>query len=436
MNNHNPALESIQFQKTDLFVGITNCIKDIRTLGNKTSNSAFYGSSQVAELSAVIKKYTGIIFDFEDSNFGPAVYLPRLKQHIFDNEKDLREQQEWISEFDLNYDIRRVMKALEKDVLDGTVDLRNSKVTGVFSSIKCKMFLPRNYISNARYLDEELAAVILHEIGHVFTGFEYLSRSTSTNQALSIMLRAMDKTVNFEDRKIVFAKAKDKLKLDDDAYKLVENQKDPQLVTMVVMNEAIQKSKSELGQSVYDLVSCEYLADQFAARHGAGKYLVTALDKMIGAGDGTGSSAYFHVLFAGMVSLNVLLITAIAIVPAIISFFVIMLGFSISRSHEEVSFIYDNTYTRYSRIKQQMMQRLKSSDITSDEKKVIIQYIEEIDPVIKKHITENNVKLRNKLAFFFSSKHKRDFEYMSLQKDLELIGNNDLYLMSEKLKLI
>jgi hypothetical protein len=37
---------------------------------------------------------------------------------------------------------------------------------------------------------------------------------------------------------------------------------------------------------------------------------------------------------------------------------------------------------------------------------------------------------------FFSSEHKRDFEYMKLQKDLELIGNNDLYVMSEKLKLI
>lgn len=436
MSNHNPALESIQFQKTDLFVGIANCIKDIRKLSGAMSNPAFYSSAQVAELGAVIKKYTGIVFEFEDSNFGPAVYVPRLKQHIFDDDKELSEFQLFISEFDLNYDIRRAMKALDKDVLDGTVDLRNSKVTGVFSDIKCKMFLPRNYIGNMKYADEELAAVILHELGHVFTGFEYLSRSASTNQALSIMLRVMDKTVNFEDRKIIFGKAKDKLKLDDDAYKLIEDQKDPQLVTMVVMNEAIQKSKSELGQSVYDVVSCEYLADQFAARHGAGKYLVTALDKIIGAGDGTGSNTYFNMFFAAVLSLNVLFIGAMAVAPVIISFFVIMLGFSIARSHTEVSFIYDNTYTRYSRIKQQMVQRLKSTDITSDEKKVIVQYIEEIDPIIKKHITENNVKLRNKLAFFFSSKHKRDFEYMSLQKDLELIGNNDLYLMSEKLKLI
>ncbi len=37
---------------------------------------------------------------------------------------------------------------------------------------------------------------------------------------------------------------------------------------------------------------------------------------------------------------------------------------------------------------------------------------------------------------FFSSEHKRDFEYMRLQKDLELLGNSDLFVMSEKLKLV
>jgi hypothetical protein len=91
---------------------------------------------------------------------------------------------------------------------------------------------------------------------------------------------------------------------------------------------------------------------------------------------------------------------------------------------------------RYSRVKHQMVQQLKDPNTDPEEKKVLVTYIDEIDPIIKKNLSDTNVKLRNKIAMFFSSEHKRDFEYMKLQKDLELIGNNDLYVMSEKLKLI
>ena len=443
MSNHNPALESIQFQKTDLFVGITNCIKDIRKMKPDVPGKIYYGSAQVNQLSAVIKKYTGILFDFEDSARGPGVYVPRLDQTIFDDSVMLEMRQIENSYFDINYDLKRILAVLDKDILDGTVDLKNAKVTGVFSNIKCKMFLPRSHLYWGKFSDEELAATILHEIGHVFISFEYLTRCSTNNQSLAIMLRMMDKSVNFEDRKIIFSKVKDKLKIDDSSYKLIEKENDPKIVTTVVVNDAIRRSKSELGASVYDMTSCEYLADQFATRHGAGKYIVTFLDKLGPLNDKMGVVDYFSTIYVKVIMLSIAVLPVAGFTLAsfvglfsFITFLYTSIGLSSINSQKEVFSDYDNDYMRFSRIKHQMIQRLKDTSISIDEKKILLNHIQEIDPIIKKNISDTNVKLRNRIAMFFNSQHKRDFEYMSLQKDLELIGNNDLYLMSEKLKLI
>lgn len=441
MTQLHPSLESIQFQKTDLFEGVTLCIKNIRKTNPRVAEKLYYQSPEFKELTAVIKKYTGIPFDFEDSNGGIAVYVPRLDQTIFDQDATI-EIKHNNGSFDLNYDIKRLLGAMGKDIIHGTVDLKNSRVTGAFAEIKCKMFLPRSYLYWRAASDEELAATVLHELGHVFTTYEYLSRVSSTNQALAIMLRVMDQSTSYDDQRVIFSKAKEKLKLDDQSYKLIEKETDPKKVTMVVISNALKRSKSELGKSVFDLTSCEYLADQFATRHGAGKYLITFMDKSGPYDNTVGVMDYFGLFWGRMLGLSLLFSLPVATVGAVVGSFALVaflwttIGLSGVNSWRDVNDDYGDDYTRFSRIKHQMVQRLKDPNTSADEKQMIVTHIDEIDPIIKKNLSDANVKLRNKIAMFFSSEHKRDFEYMKLQKDLELIGNNDLYVMSEKLKLI
>lgn len=442
---YNVSLESIQFQSTDLFKGIVTCIKDIRKLNPRLNEKVYYGSKEVKDLSAVIKKYTGLTFVFEDTEHGPGVYTPRLDQTIFDNSAILEMRASMNSGFDLNYDLKRMLSSLGKDLIKGTVSLKDSKVTGDLAEIECKMFLPRNYIYWPKALDEELAAIVLHEIGHVFTHFEYLTRSTKTNQSLALMLRLSDKTDSYTDKKLLLGKIKEKMNLDNETVSMLETETDKTNITTIFLQQSIKASKSELGKSIYDNTACEYLADQFATRHGAGKYLVTITDKISGLGSSEKLSAidYFGSTSARLVAIctGSLLLFGLpaAIAASAVSLLILMqmtIGFSTKYSQLEVQDNYDNDYMRFSRVKHQMVQRLKDEGISPDERKMIIEYIEEVDPIIKKNLSDENVKLRNKIAMFFSSEHKRDFEYMRLQKDLELLGNSDLFVMSEKLKLV
>ena len=431
----NAALESIQFQKTDLFNGITQCISKTRDKG-AVNDKDFYSGDLIKELSDVIFKYTGFNFKFEDCDFGPATYLPRLNQHIFDDAETLELFKEYIEDYDLHKDATKVLKALDVDMMEGGVSLKNSKVTGFFTKLECTMFLPRDYLLDTTFTNEELSAIVLHELGHVFTTCEYLDRSVKTNQALSVMLKVMDKSSNYEEKKVIFTKAKEKISLDDDAFKTIIDSKDKNLVTLVVLNQQVEACKSELGASVYDVTSCEYLADQFAARHGAGRHLVTSLDKLFSRGMPVSSPIYMSmaVMSAGVVA-TMLLVGGVAGLVASIPVVLLLTVTGIdTASKMDVGYISDNEFTRLSRIKHQMVQRLKDTSISKEEKKVIVNYLEEVEPIIKKYAGQNDVKLRNRIAFFFSKKHKYDFEFMRLQKDLEEMGNSDLFIMSEKLK--
>lgn len=438
MNKH-AALESIQFQKSDLFNEITLCIKHMRNLRNITREGILEGL-EVDQLKSVIAKRTGLNYTFVDNGHSFTAYTRALNKHIFDEKSNIKKYNEIIEDIDYHFNVRKIMKAMSTPIIEGTVSLKDSKVTGFFSNLDCYMSIPRFVLNDKSYSDEELAAFVLHEIGHTFTSFEYLSRNVTTNQALSLMLRTMDKTTSYEDRKIVFSHAiqAEKIKLDQDAQKLLEGDLSPEAVTLIVINQQMEACRSELGESVYDVVSCEYLADQFAARHGAGKYLINGIDKMVTRG----SAENYSGLYFGLMLKSMLITASLAAVGAPLSGLIVgvislLSGTSLGAylvSKYETEHFNDDNETRIKRIKHQMVERLKDPKCPAEEKKFILNYLEEVEPIVKKYEGESSPKLRNRIAFFFSKKHKYDFEFKALQKDLEEMGNSNLFIMSEKLK--
>lgn len=438
MMHKNTALESIQFQKTDLFNEITLCMKSMRNIRHNGRPGVLEGM-EVDQLAQVIFNRTGLSYAFIDNGYGFTAYTPILHNHIFDAKVVLNGKSVDVQDIDHHFTVRKAMKALNVSFLEGTVSLKNSKVTGFFSRIKCCMSIPVAMLHDKSYMDEELAALVLHEIGHSFTTFEYLSRSVSTNQALSLMQRVMDSSISYEDRKIVFAHAvqAERIKLDQDAQKLILGDITPEALTLIVINQQIEACRSELGASVYDVVSCEYLADQFAARHGAGRYLITVLDKWTTRGGSNVSGVFLQASMSTMLAAASTIITGLPVVGLAIGVMTMLLASGSSAYKEskyETEFIYDNDETRINRVKYQMVERLKDTKCPAEEKKFILSYLEEVEPIVKKYQGQSSPKLRNRIAFFFSKKHKYDFEFMGLQKDLESLGNSNLFVMSEKLK--
>lgn len=156
----------------------------------------------------------------------------------------------------------------------GTVDLRTGKVSGVFADTKpSKVSIGLELIKRPMWTDQELAAVILHEIGHLFTYYYTLSKQHRTNYIMDQLIRYgdMERSVQIE-----FITQVNKVTgLDAN----VDNPNISELMVQVPVY-GVKEIQREIGTKYLDNQMTEIIADQYAVRFGAGVHLTLALDKL------------------------------------------------------------------------------------------------------------------------------------------------------------
>jgi hypothetical protein len=410
--------ESIDFQDGNFFKELTEAVHALRGFGKELKQTIYFNSVEVGNLSKVIKKHTNLNIEFNEG--GPAIYLPTVSNnHIFQTESD----KEYLSAvgYDVTKDIKTLLNIMEKKVLKGEVNLKNSTVSGIYEKMTFNMLMPREmFYSDKQFTNEEVAAIILHETGHAFTTLEFLSRTVTTNQVLSCMTRVMDKTTPNNIRVTVFSKGAELLKMSKEQQENLLNAKSSKEVTCIVIDSEIARSVSELGYSAYDVNSCEQLADQFATRHRAGKYLVTALDKLL-------TTPTVLVCIVSVITL----LEIILIIIATYGLFLLILPFLAA---DKSSLIYDSDKARFIRIKLQNVENLKKKDLPLEVKKQIIDDNFTIDKVIA--LYNENLKFLEIVAYYVRPSYRNAHKVEILQKELERLGSSDLFTASAKLSTI
>lgn len=318
----------------------------------------------------------------------------------------------------------------------GGVNINTAQLSGLFSELPFTISLPieqlkHGDISKAYLLTpEEMAAVILHEVGHFFTYCEAFFRTVSTNLALSGMSKDLDGASNAAEREIVIARCVADLKLQDVNVKALAATGNKAIVETAIVVETVEKTRSELGvDNVYDTVSAEFLADQFATRMGGGRHIVTGLDKlhrMFGSGETSYSSTPEFVL-RELFGILFLFIPPINFVTIPLTILTILLG----GGDEEDEGMYDIAPKRYGRIKADLVNRLKNRKIGDEERKRILADIEEIDkriaPLTKK------IGVTDFIATYLIPVYRRRRKSRELQQELEAIATNPLFIRSAEL---
>lgn len=430
------ATESIDFQDGSLFAKLTGVIDAIKEDDDlqRVDNRTFYESRKVNAIPELFKAEMGLNFSINvtDDAFGPSIISPLLdKNHVFWSEArrfDI-DSHGMMNNYSGQSDVDEVMKLLNTKFVKGTVDLKRAKVTGVFEQMKFSLFIPRSHFKKrVIFTSQEVAAVIMHEIGHMFTYMEFLTRMVTTNQALAGIVRSIDKTFPADKREIAFIKASELLEMDNNQREALMGAKSQKELCCIVLDGAIQKSISELGVSLYDVNSCEYLADQFASRMGAGRYIVSYLDKLYRDYGIVPNGA--ETLFVSIAKTIVTIIAVLMFSAFTAGFPLILIALMIASEDKQFN-IYDNDKARFTRIKQQNIERLKDQTLSKGEKTALIEDNEAIDKIAKVYVDELN--FIQKAAYYLRPSYRKAHKFELLQKDLEALANNDLFHMSAKL---
>lgn len=439
------TLEMISQQSTDFFEALTKAVEGIRANDQlyKLGVKKFLVCPEVMEIAKDIHKFTNLNVSFKNGNqvgFATDVILIDANHIFFDQDLiKLYRDNGWSK--NLHEDIDKVLNQLKAKSVTGGVSLKDARVYGAYAQIPVKIYLPVDDMQNASYLTaSEVAAVILHEVGHSFNMLELAGRTATTNQVLSALSKVLDGSISQADRVTIYSKAAKTLELDDELTEQLKKSDTPYLLTTVLFDATLRKCKSELGASVYDTNSCEWLADQFAVRCGAGKDLVTGLDKVLtkyrqNKEGYEWMNRWQTVIFAffGVTSLLIFTLTPLGIFYGTYGILVLWLLLSMQTKKND---IYDKPLSRINRIRRECVDRLKDPELDDDQRRETLQTIEGIDKVISSDNLPDTLLVCEKLAYFLKPTYRAAHKYELLQKELEALASNDLFIKAAQFKTV
>jgi hypothetical protein len=280
------------------------------------------------------------------------------------------------------------------------------------------------FFNSEDYTAEECAAVILHEVGHYFSYVEFLTSSIVTNFVLSQLADGLSRATNPKERESYIIAAKDALgnspAINPEALSQAH---DPNAVQVVLVKDYIETKRMEFGQDIFNNATWEAMADQYAARQGAGRALLSALDK-------TTRRYGADIALRGKVGFY--FIEVLKVIFTLSGYFTII-GLIMILS-DSANTTYARLPVRYERIRAELVDRLKNRKIGKAETAGITEDIEVVDRILKT-VSDQRQWFSYVAALIFSTKREY-YKVEAVSRELEKLGANDFFVHAAKLQLM
>lgn len=363
-------------------------------------------------LNAIVRKHTGLNINFviEPECYEACVYVPQVNR---DNPIIQQIRRQWME----NVDATELMK--NKDFIAGTVNLKTGKVSGDFCNLDVNIHIGELFLcKSSNYTVEEITAIILHEIGHVFVYLEMLARTTRTNYILMEGTIRLLATQNKEQRILLLAEIENEFGekiINRDKYAEKLQRTESYQTTIIYL--AVQQSKTQLNINCYDSRSFEQMADNFAIRLGYGRPLASGLDKLHRSGN---DKAYLNPAINTVWMLIKFMMFILLLVGGNI-----MMAMAILAMGNPLSVTYDPIALRIDKIRQQYNDALKDKSLTASRKQKIIDDFKAVDLILDKMNDNPGVYefiWRNLFPW-----GRTQQSLIVIQQQLEAMYNNDLY---------
>lgn len=417
------SLESVSYAGKDLFTKLAEMVHFLRLDGTYSTNAI-----KQTLFNDIVKRHTGLNVTLSIMNFGDTINafasLPDLnRNHVF---------YKLYGGMSLSGSEGTRLIEMQANRGKATVNLANSTVGGLYSEIPLDICVFLGLFRNKSFSDNEIASIILHELGHHFTYFQYINTVGFGGLITTIAAKEIVGASTKEERKDKILLAEKIMGLD----KVVDIKDDTDLnvsgVQVVLFSNYLAKMYSATGTVQYDQRNCEQLADQFATKHGAGRDLVTAMDKMDRFYDHTSKRSTFAFIAVETCKLLMYILTLASI--TFIPIGLIALIIAQPSGYKD----YDDPKARAVFIRRQLIASIKDVKATKGlDQKILDGLIEDLEVV--DGVIENMNDYRTLVQLFWSSvpgpgKSLRQQEEAA--KQLESLLYNDLEYQATRFQLL
>lgn len=433
------SLETIDYQHKDSFpIALERIIDDLYDglTSNKYSNTEQLIKKHPAAklISPLIKDRFNMDVELTDNLYvlAPAAVIPFFGDYYRHDVK----QQGFLDLFKFNG--LGMVESIEKIVKDrkatlkkihgktGFVNTKLARVGGYLAEVRHYLIVDFKWLQETGITSKEAVAIILHEIGHAFDGLEEHYRLETTNRAILDILT--DLNDNKPDAAIY--RFKKTFNRADFENAQLSGEKERQDFCGELAREYIGTVQSQLQSGKYDSTNFENMADAFATRFGMGKYLVSALHKLMSThGYVREDSLTTRVIYY---TIDVMFIMAMFLVFPTYGVIVYLVCIAYLTNTSNADMTYDEPIERYQRIRNTVVNALKKVDLPKDIVKDLLEQLDYIETTIK-----NSVHLKGVATVvgdIVFSDARRDKYYIDLQRRIEDSLNNSLFVKSAQLR--
>lgn len=441
------SLEQIYFQNNDPFKGdiikLVNSIfsaMDSKVVKNNTDiikNSTFG-----KDLVKLIKDRFNLSMELDDSlsNLLPAAIIPFSSDYLLSTKGVNRFSSSFFSELFASNNILGRLRTIEKERSDiykrinnrkGFIDFKNARVGGYLADVKHYLIINFYTLRGDGLTAEEVAAVIVHEIGHAFDGMSVHYKMHTSNSAIMDTLNQLNDN---KTEKAIYTFKRTFGPKDLEEAKLSKDSN----VTDFYGPLAVRYMK-ELGSTIhnakYDETNFEAMADSFAVRMGFGKDIVSGLDRMYSKYgiSPSNSRMFYYILF--MVEL--LMFILILVLGGLFGLIVMTLVFAFFSGTHLKDFTYDIPYDRFNRIRNGIISNLKDRRLPKEYVEELLTQLNYIDGILNSSKGFKGYKsVYNYIADIIKPNARESVEYIALQQTIENSLNNNLFQKSAQLRVI
>lgn len=327
-------------------------------------------------------------------------------------------------------------KLVKEEELYALVDRKEGRLGGILSEIDHPIYITRGMLfNNDKFGPREIAAVILHELGHAFSYYEGLSQYIRQNVILASNVAEFRDTSDAQTRLRIISRLK--------AEKLLPKEFDDSRVanagdkyTTVVISMGQRMIAEDPNSIFHNSTTFESAADQFAIRKGAGLYLAKSLTKIYKQYNSSAFEYYFGLFVSVAMSIMSMLFVAIGALHPVFFLFglVSYMTALIQGAFSDALSSYDTPRDRLKRIRTEMIGRLKKQDLSDVVRKELVKTFDSLDELLKqndKHYNANET-LGKLIYDRLDSLFIRQKDAKKRQQALEDLLNNELYVSAAR----
>jgi len=435
--------ELIKYQNNDTFP--QKLTEKISYIYKEIDNGIYMDNKTLTEKSGYLKEVQtmlrnrfnmNIVFDKELHVFYPAAVIPFFGDYLADISSLKNIGSDKFSSLFKLHDVYKHVGELEKErkaILaklhnrKGYIDLKNARVGGYLSDIKHYLIIDFFALKDLEITPSELSAVILHEVGHAFSGLEYHHKLESSNSTIADILNEINN--NNHDKALYIFKKKFTNKEFQDLS--MNNSKEINDFYGKLALAYLGEIKTQMGNAKYDETNFENLADSFATRFNLGKELVSGLNKInhrYGLVADNSRVTYSVLLFIELL-LYVMFLALFKLPGIVIMSAIFILLFSSNTS----TMTYDFPLERYNRVKNSIINNLKNINLPAELVKDLLAQFVFVTETIEKTMYLKGIGPRIADILFPSNRNSN--YYINLQQSIENNLNNLLFVKAQELKI-